>query len=438
MYDTFLQQLIQINMLPLCLILFLVLFLRFNDRYEHELTVEFYPILVFILGLILVDNLDYYSYDVRNNGLLHVLIAVIGYNLRITILLSLIQVMLKNTGPGPIKKSGLIRKRIILFAPAILNLFITSLALFTHLVFWYDDNGLIVRGPFAYTPHFVALYYAVLVFAFSFYIRKHFGKTNEAIIIGLMTVLSMLGTYVEMQFSLRGILIGILAMAITFYYLCLHIEYFKYDILTGALNRTSFLADRQKFAAKGGGMIIMIDLNDLKKINDEKGHAEGDLALKSIVNTINHCIGFQNILYRVGGDEFVLLCKNMEEEGAKELIGLISEQLSKTEYSCAMGYASWDGVTKFEEAYERADTYMYVNKREQKEAVKTVKTIKTANDDAYVVKTTTKKRNKSGEKTAKAEKKQEETQKPEETGKTEETKKAEGTKEEDGTTKKPE
>ncbi len=46
-------------MLPLCLILFLVMFLSFNARYEPQLTVEFYPIMVFILGLILVDNLDY-------------------------------------------------------------------------------------------------------------------------------------------------------------------------------------------------------------------------------------------------------------------------------------------------------------------------------------------------------------------------------------------
>ena len=365
MYDTFLQQLIQVNMLPICLILFLVLFLRFNDPYEHELTKQFYPILAMILVLIIGDNLDYYSYDVQNNGFLHILVTVIGYNLRITILLALIQVMLANTGPGP-KKTGLARKRIFVYGPAVVCLFITCLAFFTHLVFWFDENGEMARGTLAYTPHIVALYYAFLVIAFAFFIRKQFGRSNEALLIILMTVLCLLGTYVEMKYALRGILIGILAMAVTFYYLCLHIEYFKYDILTGALNRTSFLADQQQFAAKGGGMIVSIDLNDLKKLNDEEGHAEGDLALKTLVDCINRSICYGTMLYRVGGDEFALLCRNLDEAGVKDLINRIMERMKETRYSCALGYAAWDGKGSFDEAYERADANMYVNKKESK------------------------------------------------------------------------
>ena len=206
--------------------------------------------------------------------------------------------------------------------------------------------------------------------AFAFFIRKQFGRNNEAVLIILMTVLCMLGTYVEMQYSLRGILIGILAMAVTFYYLCLHIEYFKYDILTGALNRTSFLADQQQFAAKGGGMIVSIDLNDLKKLNDEEGHAEGDLALKTLVDCINHSISYGTMLYRVGGDEFALLCRNLDEDGVKDLISRIMERMKKTKYSCAIGYAAWDGKGSFDEAYERADASMYEDKKQHKSAPK--------------------------------------------------------------------
>ncbi len=362
MYDVFLQELIQVNMIPICIILFLVVFLRFNDPYEHELTKAFYPILLMLLALVALDNFDYYSYDIRNNGLTHTLIAFLGYNLRITILLALIQVMLVSNKRDPKKEKGVVRKRLMIYAPAFICLFITSLSFFTHLVFWYGEDGRIRRGPLAYTPHIVALYYALMVLAFAVFIYRKYGRKNESVVICMTTVLSLLATFVEMKFALRGILIGIFAMTITFYYLCLHIEYFKYDILTGALNRTSFLADQQKFGAKGGGFVVLIDLNDLKKINDKEGHTEGDLALKTLAETVTHALPFGTMLYRIGGDEFMLFCSDLDEQGVKDLIANISERMQETKYSCAMGYALWDGKSPFDEAYKQADAGMYENK----------------------------------------------------------------------------
>ncbi len=365
MYDTFLQELVQINFIPLCIILFLIIFLRINDPYEHELTRMFHPILMMLLLLVIDDNVDYYAFNNGDTSMMHVFTAVVGYNLRILIMIALTQVALK-TNRHTMEVENLTNKRIMMFAPAIICLVVTCLAFFTKLVFWYGEDGRVMRGPLAYTPHIVCLYYSIMLFAYADFIRRHHKRINEAIIIGLTTCLALLGTFVEMMFALRGILIGVISMAVTFYYLCIHIEYFKYDILTGARNRTSFFADLQRLHSKDAPAIISVDLNDLKKINDKDGHLAGDAALKCMADVIQTNIRRGCLLYRVGGDEFAVICKDMDKEDIESMMSAISEGMHKTEYTFAMGYSVWNGSENFREVLDRADQQMYINKRELK------------------------------------------------------------------------
>ncbi len=365
MSATILQQLLQINLIPVCLIVFLVIFLKFNDPYEHETTQLFYPLLIMIMLLVIDDNLDYRMTDLADFGMQHVLIVVIGYNLRILIMLTLTQISLISVRKALIRENMLF-KRILLLAPAAVCCVITLFAFFSHLVFWYDEAGNIMRGPLAFTPHLVCLYYSILLFAYSIHIRVRHERTNEAVIISLMTLLALLGTYVETAFAMRGVLIAVITMAVTFYYLCLHIEYFKYDILTGALNRTSFDAALQKIKPKTTGTIALIDLNDLKTINDEHGHAAGDEALKCLVDTVEHHLQPGCMLYRIGGDEFALICKKMDEFEVGRMMNGIAEKMKETPYSFATGYAAWKDTEHLEEAIETADAYMYVDKQNTK------------------------------------------------------------------------
>ncbi|MBO4901175.1 MAG: GGDEF domain-containing protein [Lachnospiraceae bacterium] len=364
MYDTFLQELIQINMIPVCILLFLVIFLRFNDPYEHNISKLFYPILVLLLVLVIDDNLDYYAFNTFDTSLFHVCTAVIGYNVRIFIMLLLIRVMLR--GNRITKNSRRLLIQILLCAPAFACVLITCLAFFTKLVFWYDESGAIMRGPLAYTPHVICVYYALLIFAYAVYLWKVYGRKNEAIIAGLTTILALLGTFVEMRFALRGILIGVIAMTVTFYYLCIHIEYFKYDILTGVWNRTSFYADLQRTASRTWGTLILIDLNDLKLINDENGHAAGDKALKTLVEVIEAHLRVGCMLYRIGGDEFAVLCYRTEERDAAAMMRDIAEHMKETAYSFAEGHAGWESGADFKKVIAMADSYMYLNKQKIK------------------------------------------------------------------------
>lgn len=356
MYNTFMQELVQINFLPFGIMLFLGFYLWFNDVYEHELT-RYFIVPMLLLGVLVIDdNIDYYLFNGRSVQTCHVVTAIIGYNIRIFLMLSLILIELRNV-KWKIKA--------FLFLPAIINLLITSTALFTKWVFWYGENGVVMRGPLAYTPHVISFLYAILLCGYGIYIQR-FGRWQESIIVCTATLLSVLGTLAETIFQLRGILIGVIAMDVTFFYLYFHIEHFKMDILTGALNRISFYADSQKLNDRNDVTIFSIDMNDLKRINDTKGHAAGDKAIKEVANMIHDHLQRGSKLYRVGGDEFVVICAGTAKESILWMERELQEVMDASEYSFAFGKAYMDKGETFEQVYMRADHEMYENKRKIK------------------------------------------------------------------------
>lgn len=75
-----------------------------------------------------------------------------------------------------------------------------------------------------------------------------------------------------------------------------------YDMLTGMLNRNHFLDSVR--AANVNGPMLIIDADHFKSINDNHGHAVGDEALRIMANAIQHCIGKDGYVGRLGGEEF--------------------------------------------------------------------------------------------------------------------------------------
>ena len=169
----------------------------------------------------------------------------------------------------------------------------------------------------------------------------------------------------ETTFALRGILIGVIAMDVTFYYLYIHIEYFKVDILTGTLNRLSFYADIEMYKQKKSSVYILsVDLNGLKQINDTYGHTAGDEAIKYAANFIRSVIPSNARLYRIGGDEFVVLYPMTGI--AYSLSAELMSKARTAKYSFAVGEALWETESSFEKAYSEADSKMYACKKKQK------------------------------------------------------------------------
>ena len=107
-----------------------------------------------------------------------------------------------------------------------------------------------------------------------------------------------------------------------------------HDELTGIPNRL-LLFDRAKIAIENASrnsskiLILFIDLNDFKSVNDNYGHRAGDLLLKLVASRIKLLIRKMDTLSRYGGDEFVLMLPNIGVDYIETIIERISEKISE-------------------------------------------------------------------------------------------------------------
>ena len=346
------QGFFQMNTLPVGIIIYMTIMIVMNRNYEPEITRRFKAPVFMLFVLLISDNIDYYLYSTHDTSLLHVLTVVTGYSLRIVIMVAMARIAARNDH---------VKHKKLYAIPAAVCVCLCISALFTHLIFWYGEDGSIQRGPLAFTPHITALFYAV-IFGYKGIDAIKKEKKEEGLIIMVGCVLTCACTAIEMIFSFRGALIGAMSLIIVFYYLHIHMECFKVDSLTGAYNRISFRADVDRYDGHIKGL-IMIDLNDLKKLNDVQGHDEGDRALKTLAYKTGKCIPQGCYLYRIGGDEFAVLCTDSVLASMKELKRSIKTAMESTKYTWAVGCAEFTSKdAEFSSVYRRADKDMYNDK----------------------------------------------------------------------------
>ncbi len=152
------------------------------------------------------------------------------------------------------------------------------------------------------------------------------------------------------------------------------------DSLTGLYNRRYFNDFIQSEFNRANRYqedfsIILLDLNNFKKINDQFGHMTGDQVLIEIAELIRKNIRSYDVAARFGGDEFILIFPNTLKVEALELFRrlesafeIYSKQYSKQHFAVSYGIEDSRGKT-LEEIYKMTDTLMYKKKIEQKKHV---------------------------------------------------------------------
>lgn len=139
----------------------------------------------------------------------------------------------------------------------------------------------------------------------------------------------------------------------------------RQDPLTGALNRRAFEHDLSERSANGSGFTLaVLDLDGLKSVNDVEGHAQGDKVLRVFAGTLAVELGKDANLYRVGGDEFILLSGHTEDESLYEQVDvavLAARQVSELR-GVSMGIVQ-SGEASGAALVELADSRMYAVKQ---------------------------------------------------------------------------
>ncbi len=153
------------------------------------------------------------------------------------------------------------------------------------------------------------------------------------------------------------------------------------DLMTGLYNRRglerllrSLFAEPDKM---GQGVLVMIDSDNLKYINDTYGHAVGDMYLKQLAELLRNFDAPRHIAARTGGDEFVLLAYGYEDDaGVQEALSKVRSYQDDTmialkEGLCyplyfSFGYEITAGRADYDSMLKAADAAMYESKRARK------------------------------------------------------------------------
>ena len=153
------------------------------------------------------------------------------------------------------------------------------------------------------------------------------------------------------------------------------------DELTGITNRRGFMQsfarelDRVNRDKSQGGLLIMIDLDNFKSINDTYGHDAGDAALKVVASTLAGDVRKMDVTARLGGDEFTILFVNTTRKEALERAQFLIRKLNNLSFiwngaeidiRASLGLKEYKKGSKAQHIFNAADASMYENKQQLK------------------------------------------------------------------------
>lgn len=143
------------------------------------------------------------------------------------------------------------------------------------------------------------------------------------------------------------------------------------DALTGVANQRAFsvaiAAAIQESRTTGRPLsLIAIDVDGLKQVNDLQGHLAGDRVISDVANATRGAVRAGDLVARVGGDEFVVLCPGLNRRGATEIASRIEAALDDDHLHASLGIAELPHGGSATDLREQADAALYVAKARRK------------------------------------------------------------------------
>ncbi|HWP80868.1 MAG TPA: GGDEF domain-containing protein, partial [Candidatus Acidoferrum sp.] len=254
----------------------------------------------------------------------------------------------------------------LLAIPVWLNFAFALSSPWTGSIFYVSDNSYL-RGPWfcIYVAAYLCSYAILIVESFKA-MRLYQCHIKSTFV--MLLVFTFTGTLVQIMLpDLHTSWLCITLSLILYYaYICELLE--TQDTLTELLNRSVYEQHVNNLKQNASGSVLMFDLDNFKQVNDLYGHQWGDFCLQTIGKCIKDCFLHIGFCYRVGGDEFCVICRTTNEQHLKDALGLFHRKIDDIRKSgdaqnefpmVSTGYSVFLGLERgYAAAMKEADTQM--------------------------------------------------------------------------------
>lgn len=344
--------------IPLLLILTYMIMHPINNKS----IIKYYQIgllLTIFLGLTEISLMANTSIVINTilNGIHFLLMILIGYYINLMIL----------------HKSKFKVLKAVLIMPIIIFILLLILNLKYHFIFIPNQNNNILLGTYYWIP------YAFLSFYLSCALIGALNKKHEYLVFDqILLIGSLIWIICSIIIQVNNPSFVLINYTISIFYIIylviLRDLNLRRDSATSVFNRFMYDLVLKKYDHKKDVIIITVDVNYLKMVNDQYGHLAGDLLLQAIGKSLKKAFHHHGYIYRVGGDEFCILINDYPLQLIANDFQKIEKSLHtiKQQYhikqAISYGYVLYNYQEgSIYDAVNQADMYMYKYKQKVKQ-----------------------------------------------------------------------
>ncbi|SEK79391.1 diguanylate cyclase (GGDEF) domain-containing protein [Ruminococcus sp. YRD2003] len=334
----------------LVIVIGIAIIIHSDIHLERRMTFRILLTIMMLFGYSVSCHVESYLAEQAEYTILRPILSALNYSLIAFILVNIVMIVY------PMQK-------LYLYIPALLNAALCFISIPTGIVFYISEDNHFGRGMLGYLTYFICALYLIYLIC-NLFKNKTYQKEDIHLLV-FMSVTSVMclvmplimDSMTEHWFNVT------IAIDLLLYYVFLLQQFTKRDPLTKLLNRQSYYADAEKMWDHITAIVTM-DMDGLKTLNDSEGHTAGDTALKALADCFRKASQRSQRVYRIGGDEYVILCIGSSESEVKALVGRIKQEVAKTPYTCSVGYAMKEKNNTIDDMYNSADSMLYVEKEQ--------------------------------------------------------------------------
>ena len=356
MLNLYTNTIIYANMLPLILLVLFFILVCYNPVFNKRQSKLFKITTLIAIFMIIDMSLDFYFtlFNTSDAAILRTITTFLNFTISPIVPLLLYKISNPQTPSRWI------------YSLLIINIILCIISIPTGIIFSVNSVNSYSRGVLFFIPFTITILYMLFLIIHSQhnYLRSQF---SERILLFVIIFILAFAMILEIIFGFHFFVWTSTSISLPLYYLLLNINHAILDPLTGAFNRLKYTKDIDEMRSTQNCVAALIDINNFKNVNDQYGHEVGDQFLIQLVKIVNSHIASNGSIYRIGGDEFVVIAKKQNYiDKLNQCLIAAKEDALNNKIDFSYGIDAYHPQMDMDTFLANIDQLMYENKRKDK------------------------------------------------------------------------